>query len=138
MEEFHESDETTAMRERKNKAQEMADTTVVRSSPFYGVQSYILKSIFPLYSGGNESLEGLVTQSMGERLLTFQKKVTKHLKEHGMDTITHLVSLNDITKVVSVVKHHALFQPETGAKEGNDQKKSDRCDSCCHDCDDDA
>ena len=78
---------------------------------------------------------GLSTKfSRSSDLLTFQKKVTKHLKEHGMDTIAYLQSPTDPNKVVSVVEHHALFSPKDGAKLGNDQKVDpNKYDRYCHD-----
>ena len=52
-------------------------------------------------------------------LQTFERKVMKHLIQHGLDTITYLVDPTDKTKVVSVIEHHAKFTVKAGSVSGN-------------------
>ena len=61
--------------------------------------------------------------SRSSNLLTFQKKVLKHLKDHGLDTITYLQHPNRAGEVVCVINQHALFTMQEGVKLGNDRKK---------------
>ena len=53
-------------------------------------------------------------------LQVFQKKVWKHLVEHGLDTITYMTDPTDEKKVVSVVDSHARFDVKEGIKQAND------------------
>ena len=55
-------------------------------------------------------------------LQTFQKRVKKHLVDHGMDTITYVTSPTDAKQVVSIIDHHGLFTLDEGCKAGNDLK----------------
>ena len=61
-------------------------------------------------------VHGLETKfSRNSDLQTFQKKVWKHLVEHGMDTITYLEDPIKSTEVASVVTDHARFDVKTRA-----------------------
>ncbi len=53
-------------------------------------------------------------------LLTFQKKIMKHFKTHGLDTITYLEDPTDPTRVVSVIDDHARFNHKAGVKKANE------------------
>ncbi len=96
--------------------------------------------IYDLAKSRKYRIEGMTNKfTRSSDMLTFQKKVTKHLKEHGMDTIAYLQDPTDSSKVVSVVDHHALFPTKEGAQKGKDQKDhSTKYDRYCHDNDRDA
>ncbi len=57
-------------------------------------------------------------------LLNFQKKILKHLKLHGMDTVTYLEDPTDTSRVVSVIEDHAKFNVKEGIKKANDNMKA--------------
>ena len=52
-------------------------------------------------------------------ILTFQKKVEKHLIEHGLDTITYVPDPADPRKVISVVTEHGRLNLKEGIESGN-------------------
>ena len=65
-------------------------------------------------------VQGLETKfTRTSDLQTFQKKVWKHLVEHGMDTITYLEDPATPTQVVSVIDHHARFEVKAGVRAAN-------------------
>ena len=59
----------------------------------------------------------------------FQKKVKKHLEQHGLDTIAYLPDPADATKLVNVTDNQALFNLETGCAKADEisTKHFDEC-----------
>ena len=53
----------------------------------------------------------------------FQKKVLEHLETYGLDTIAYLSHPKETNTVVSVIKHHALFQLKDGVKMAEETAK---------------
>ena len=52
--------------------------------------------------------------SKGDDLLVFQRKIWKHLKEHGLDTPTYIEDPSAYGQLVSVVSDHGKFTYEDG------------------------
>ena len=50
----------------------------------------------------------------GDDLLVFQRKIWKHLKEHGLDTPTYIEDPSAYGQLVSVVSDHGKFTYEDG------------------------
>ena len=74
-------------------------------------------------------IQGLDTKFTREsNLLTFQKKVLKHLTVHGLDAITYLPDPTDATKTVSVIDNHSRFNLEEAIEKGNKLVTTKRCD----------
>ncbi len=68
---------------------------------------------------------GLETKfTRNDELLSFQKKVSKHLKLHGMDTIAYLEDPTDTSRVVSVIEDHAKFNLKEGVRKANSNMKT--------------
>ena len=67
--------------------------------------------------------QGLETKfTRDSDVLTFQKKVMKHLVSYGLDTITYLkdpTTSGSKVQVVSVIDHHAKFDVKDATKEAN-------------------
>ena len=67
--------------------------------------------------------QGLETKfTRDSDVLTFQKKVMKHLVSYGLDTITYLkdpTTSGSKVQVVSVINHHAKFDVKDATKEAN-------------------
>ena len=57
-------------------------------------------------------------------MLTFQRKVMKHLVEHGLDTITYLPDPADKYEMISVVSDHARFNHKTDGAMANKRMES--------------
>ena len=65
-------------------------------------------------------VQGLETKfSKDSDLATFEKKVTKHLIQHGLDSIAYVPDPVDATKMISVITTHARFNFKEVMKEGN-------------------
>ena len=65
-------------------------------------------------------VQGLDTKfSKDSDLATFEKKIMKHLIQHGLDSITYVPDPVDATKMISVITTHARFNFKEVMKEGN-------------------
>ena len=84
---------------------------------------YRASSVYSQAKGQSYRIQGITTQFTREaNLLTFQKKVMKHLNQHGLDTITYLQDPVDPNQTISVINNHSQFDLDAATKEGNDLK----------------
>ena len=73
----------------------------------------------------NFRIAGLTNKfSRKSDLQTFQKKVFKHLKDHGLDTITYLPDPSNPNAMTSVVTNHDMFTLDEAEKEEKVQAKA--------------